>query len=346
MYKVLIIDDDKLARKGIISIVPWEECGLEVVGDVANGALALEFVEQHEVDLAVVDLAMPVLSGIEFIQECRKRKPNIRYVVLTAYESFAYVQKALRLGVLDYISKMQLDQEDCVTLFRRAAEQIREGRQEMMPQQPQKEAEHAEEMQECYRIIDSLTCYYNQEKMKTLQKRMAEVKFSRRERYRLMLHSLHVMEQNFLIRLDEAEFDSNEEECGWIIKQREALLREVKKMRTTANMQVSVLLACMYIVEHLNEHELTAEAVGNELNLSRSYFSTSFKKCTGYSVNSYIRKERVERAKEILEKEPGLPFGEAADRVGYLSEKYFAKVFEEWEGMSPAEYKKRRKNAL
>ena len=47
MYKVLVIDDDKLARKGIISIVPWAQCGLEVVGDAANGALALEFIEQY-----------------------------------------------------------------------------------------------------------------------------------------------------------------------------------------------------------------------------------------------------------------------------------------------------------
>lgn len=42
MYRVLIIDDDKLARKGLISIVPWEQCGFTVVGDVANGALALD----------------------------------------------------------------------------------------------------------------------------------------------------------------------------------------------------------------------------------------------------------------------------------------------------------------
>ena len=80
MYKVLVIDDDKLARKGIISIVPWAQCGLEVVGDVANGALALEFIERHEVDLAIVDLNMPVFSGLDFIKEFRQRRPEIQYV--------------------------------------------------------------------------------------------------------------------------------------------------------------------------------------------------------------------------------------------------------------------------
>lgn len=65
MYQVLVIDDDKLARKGLISLIPWEKYGMEVAGDVANGALALQFIETHPVDLAVVDLTMPVLSGLE-----------------------------------------------------------------------------------------------------------------------------------------------------------------------------------------------------------------------------------------------------------------------------------------
>ena len=74
MYQVLVIDDDKLARKGLISLIPWEKYGMEVAGDVANGALALQFIETHPVDLAVVDLTMPVLSGLEFICECRARE--------------------------------------------------------------------------------------------------------------------------------------------------------------------------------------------------------------------------------------------------------------------------------
>lgn len=127
MYRVLIIDDDKLARKGLISIVPWEQCGFTVVGDVANGALALDFIEHNEVDLAVVDLAMPVLCGLDFIRECKLRKPEIKYVVLSSYESFDYIQKALRLGVFDYISKLQLDQEDCTEIFRRIAAQMDSG---------------------------------------------------------------------------------------------------------------------------------------------------------------------------------------------------------------------------
>ena len=61
MYQVLVIDDDKLARKGLISLIPWEKYGMEVAGDVANGALALQFIETHPVDLAVVDLTASIM---------------------------------------------------------------------------------------------------------------------------------------------------------------------------------------------------------------------------------------------------------------------------------------------
>jgi two-component system, response regulator YesN len=65
VIRVLIVDDDKLARKGLISIMPWSDHGMVVVGEAANGAKALEFLEQHEVDLMFVDLSMPVMSRHE-----------------------------------------------------------------------------------------------------------------------------------------------------------------------------------------------------------------------------------------------------------------------------------------
>ena len=126
MYKVLIIDDDKLARNGLISMVQWEKYGLEVVGDVANGLLALDFLKIHEVDLAFVDLSMPVLSGMDFICEARKLYPNLKYVVLTFHEDFENVQNALRFGVLDYISKLRLEEMVGDEVFGRIGQLLKE----------------------------------------------------------------------------------------------------------------------------------------------------------------------------------------------------------------------------
>ena len=105
MIRVLIVDDDKLARRGLASLMHWETYGMAVVGEAQNGKNALQFIQEHSVDLVFVDIDMPEMNGIEFMEKCRKIKPDIQFVVLSFFENFSYVQTTLRLGGLDYISK-------------------------------------------------------------------------------------------------------------------------------------------------------------------------------------------------------------------------------------------------
>lgn len=111
MIKVLIVDDDKLVRKGISSAMPWSEFNMEVVGEASNGSKALDFLKSHHVDLMLTDLAMPVMSGIELMRAARQLYPELHIVVLTLHQDFDYIQEALRLGAIDYIAKVQLEKE-------------------------------------------------------------------------------------------------------------------------------------------------------------------------------------------------------------------------------------------
>jgi two-component system response regulator YesN len=111
MIKVMIVDDDKLVRKGLISAMPWQDFDMVVVGEASNGEKALELLETQSVDLLLTDLAMPVMSGIELIKHVRDRFPDIYIVVLTLHQDFEYIQEVLRLGVIDYIAKVQLEKE-------------------------------------------------------------------------------------------------------------------------------------------------------------------------------------------------------------------------------------------
>jgi two-component system response regulator YesN len=111
MINVLIVDDDKLVRKGLMSAMPWASFGMRVIGEAGNGERALEFLEGNPVDLLMTDLAMPVMSGIELIRIVRKRYPDVAIAVLTLHQDFEYIQEALRLGAIDYIAKVQLEKE-------------------------------------------------------------------------------------------------------------------------------------------------------------------------------------------------------------------------------------------
>ncbi|UOQ46650.1 response regulator [Gracilibacillus caseinilyticus] len=124
MINVLIVEDDKLVRKSFISAFRWNNFDMEVVGDAKNGKVALDFIEQHAVDLVITDLAMPVMSGIELIRVLRQQYPEIFVVVLSLHQDFEYIQEAMRLGAIDYIAKIELDGTDMDNILVRIQDRI------------------------------------------------------------------------------------------------------------------------------------------------------------------------------------------------------------------------------
>lgn len=111
MIRILIVEDDKLARQGLISIMPWANHNMIIVGSAKNGKEGLVFLAEHEVDLVITDISMPVMSGFEFLTEVKSKYSHLMFVILTLHESFDYAQQAIRLDVLDYVSKIQLEEE-------------------------------------------------------------------------------------------------------------------------------------------------------------------------------------------------------------------------------------------
>lgn len=95
---VLIVDDDKLARKGLVAIMDWEKYGFKVAGDVQNGRKALEFLRTHPVDIVFTDIDMPEIDGLELMQMCKEEFPDIKFVIFSVYENFSYAQTAIRMG--------------------------------------------------------------------------------------------------------------------------------------------------------------------------------------------------------------------------------------------------------
>lgn len=124
ILRVMIVEDDRLARRGIVSLMPWEKYGMTVVAEAANGAAALEILEKTGVDFLITDIEMPVMSGIELIRAVKKLYPAMHVAVLTLHQDFAYVREALRIGAVDYIAKTELEQESFDKVLSRISERI------------------------------------------------------------------------------------------------------------------------------------------------------------------------------------------------------------------------------
>lgn len=133
MVKVLVVDDDKMARQGLILSIRWEDFGMRVVGDAPNGLKALQFLDEHPVDLVLTDLAMPVMSGIELMKRAQETHPGVLFAVLTFHEDFEYTREALRLGAIDYISKLQLERENLDAVLTRIRDRFAGGTRPSAP---------------------------------------------------------------------------------------------------------------------------------------------------------------------------------------------------------------------
>ena len=105
MLKVLIVEDEEMIRKGIVLTVDWAALDCMVVGEAANGVQGLEAARRLEPSLIITDLKMPQMDGIEMLKALRAQGCTAYVIILTAYDSFSYVQSALRLGAVDYLLK-------------------------------------------------------------------------------------------------------------------------------------------------------------------------------------------------------------------------------------------------
>ena len=105
MLKVLIVEDEELIRKGIVLTVDWAALDCLVVGEAANGAEGLVLAARCNPDLIITDLKMPQMDGIEMLEKLRGMGKNTYVIILTAYDSFSYIQAALRLEAVDYLLK-------------------------------------------------------------------------------------------------------------------------------------------------------------------------------------------------------------------------------------------------
>lgn len=105
MLKVLIVDDEPIVRHGIVHGVDWASMGCNVVAEASNGKEGLDVVSKYRPDIIIADIRMPQMDGIEMLGELRKRNCHAHAILLSAYNDFAYVRSALKLGAVDYLLK-------------------------------------------------------------------------------------------------------------------------------------------------------------------------------------------------------------------------------------------------
>lgn len=105
MLKVIIADDERIQREGMMEYINWDDYGMAVVGCAADGCEALELVRMHMPDILITDIKMPKMDGLELSKRAREILPDIKILIVSGYDEFEFARKALELNACSYILK-------------------------------------------------------------------------------------------------------------------------------------------------------------------------------------------------------------------------------------------------
>jgi len=105
MIKILLVDDEAFIRQGIRHTIPWEEHGMEIVGEAANGEDGLRMAIQLTPDIVLTDIQMPVMNGIELARKLNAYLPRTKVIILSAYGSTENFTSAIEVKVSSFVLK-------------------------------------------------------------------------------------------------------------------------------------------------------------------------------------------------------------------------------------------------
>lgn len=105
MYKVMLVDDERLILQGILNIIDWEKLDMEVIYIAENGKEALDKYKENPVDIIITDINMPVITGLGLIKSIKEINTSVKFIVLSGYDDFSYARTAMKYGVENYILK-------------------------------------------------------------------------------------------------------------------------------------------------------------------------------------------------------------------------------------------------
>jgi len=108
--RILLADDHPLFRRGLREVLEAED-DLEVVAEAADGAEALELASREAIDLAVVDLVMPRMTGAQLATALARHRPEVRVIILSSYDGVEHLGEAHRAGVAGYLLKTGVEGE-------------------------------------------------------------------------------------------------------------------------------------------------------------------------------------------------------------------------------------------
>ncbi|MEK3720323.1 response regulator transcription factor [Paenibacillus sp. FSL H8-0034] len=348
MIKVLIVDDERMIKMSMRSVIETEAEGFVVVAEADDGRQAIDLAEYHQPDIIITDIRMSMMDGLALIHELRERDSQAEFIIVSGYADFEYARTALRYHVTDYLLKpinyeqllsvlntikLRLSQGDSnntswdkwVLDSKIYAEQaakaiwnIREG--ELCAELERIKADiQAEESGDVSYVVKKYLCYFSS-----------------------FCEQMELVSQNSIVLSSDVDWDPMSDSLA-IYEHIRAFMSDlaesVRATRMALSQRYMMRDVLAYIEQHLSDPNLSLKDAADYCGLSANYFGSLFKKATGDSFLQYLTEIRINRAKSLLQ-QPFAKVYEIGLIVGFEDYSHFSKIFKKQTGFSPTAYRK------
>jgi len=138
-YKLLICENEPLEREFLIQVTKESGLPVEVIGEAENGFEAISCAAENAPDVIFMDIRMPGMTGLEAAAKIKEQFPNVKIVIITAYDEFDYAKEALRIGALEYLLK-PVRPEELVTVLKKIIDGLEKEREKALKEQELKKS--------------------------------------------------------------------------------------------------------------------------------------------------------------------------------------------------------------
>lgn len=354
---IMIVDDEKLLRKGFRNMTDWSAKGIQVVGEAMNGQDALTQIEslvknpKLYPDVVITDIKMPIMNGVELTKQIKILYPNISIIVLSGYDDYTFVRDSMKYGASDYLLKASIDIDTiCETLHKI---KINSNTLANFTYSLNNNSESTVSLNLDWEKIKQFLDFHQFNELKDyivnsfkikenipfnyLQDIMRDLFFF--IEYQLeQLGSLntYLKKRKYINSASITLIKDVPTAIDWFI----LIIEEIEKHCTPIDDKNTSLIKEIidYIEEHYKEL-ISLTTIAEKFYINKNYLCNIFKAETSTTIHEYITDLRISKSKSLI-RTSTLSLTEISYYIGYQNHSYFSKNFRKKTGISPSEYLK------
>ena len=380
MYKLLIVDDEPLIRKSLVSTIDYNAIGFSVVDDADNGVSGIDAYKKYKPDVIITDIRMNVLDGLKMIEEINRIDTgNCQFIILSGFNNFEYLKSSISLGVAEYLLK-PIKNDELIKVLIKIKEKLdkKHAEQEAISDLNEKlkrlkenyirrlfvtgisedEAKKTFDLFSTGSEVDSYYSIYSE-----LGTENPDIPGTADYNYIICniendiygfivfndmnnAFALELSDKNSSAKIGISDMNS---EISKISSSIENAYQAYKNCKNGVNIafglhddvQINSLASkAKQYVKENYSQNISTKHVAKQLGFSESHFMLLFKKATGKSFSSYLLEYRMNVAIAMM-KTHKYRIYEICSNIGYRDIKSFRNAFKKYTGMSPVDYKKK-----